>query len=397
MPRHIAVLAIPAHGHMRPLLAVTEQLVRRGHRVTFLTSEHFAPAVRATGATALPYESLLTETLAPGKYQTLTPDMLAWSAVVFFQESAQLVPLAQRLFADDVPDLVLYDMIVGPAARALEQLWDRPAVQSTPTLASNAHYSLLRRVHEHSGVPEDHPAVIELFDRAQQFATDLGISASPEYLVDWAADRSLVCVPREFQPAGETFGEETAFVGPCLPEEYTRGSWDAPRDGLPLVVISMGSLYNNQRDFFPTCVRAFDGQPWHVVITLGNGLDTRELGPLPSNVEAHAWIPQLAVLRRADVFVTAAGMGSLMDSLHTGTPPVLVPQMPESWAGSKRAVELGLGTLLDPAEITEDTLLGAVRATAADEGLRERVRRMGEVIERTSGAVGAAEALESWL
>ncbi|MFI1304120.1 macrolide family glycosyltransferase [Streptomyces sioyaensis] len=396
MPRHILVLTIPAHGHLRPLLAVTEQLVRRGHRVSFLTTEEFAPAVRATGATALPYESLLTEALGPGQYQTLTSDMLAWSAVLFLQESANLVTLARRLFADDVPDLVLYDMIVGPAGRALEQLWDRPAVQSTPSMASNAHYSQLRTVHEQSGVPDDHPAVIELFDRAQQFATDLGLTATPEYLVDWGADRSLVYVPREFQQAGETFGDETAFVGPCFSAEYTGDTWEAPRDGLPLVVLSMGTLYNNQPDFFATCVRAFDGRPWHAVIALGGGMDPRTLGPLPSNVTAHAWIPQLAALRRADVFVTAAGVGSLMESLYTGTPPVLVPQMPETEVASRRAVELGLGTLLEPAKITEDTLLDAVRETAADEALRARVRRMAEVCERAGGAVRAAEALESW-
>ncbi|MFE2228119.1 macrolide family glycosyltransferase [Streptomyces kronopolitis] len=396
MPGHIVVLSIPAQGHLRPALAVTEELVRRGHRVSFLTPESFAPAVRATGATAVPYESLLTEVLGPGQLRTLTADQLAWSAVLFLQESVNLATLARQLFADDVPDLVLYDMIVAPAGRALEQLWDRPAVQSTPSMASNAHYSQLRTVHEQSGVPHDHPAVIELGHRAQQFADDLGITATPEYLVDWGADRSLVYAPREFQSAGETFGKETVFVGPCLSAEYTRGTWEPPRDGLPLVLISMGTLYNNQPDFFATCVRAFDGRPWHAVLTLGNGTDPRELGPLPSNVEAHAWTPQLAVLRRADVFVTAAGMGSLMESLYTATPPVLIPQMPETWVASGRAVELGLGTLLDPAEVTEDTLLNAVRKTAADEALRERVRHMSEAVKRAGGAARAAETLESW-
>ncbi|GLW18653.1 glycosyl transferase [Streptomyces sp. NBRC 13847] len=396
MPGHIVVLSIPAQGHLRPALAVTEELVRRGHRVSFLTPELFAPAVRATGATAVPYESLLTEFLGPGQWQTLSADQLAWSAVLFLQESVNLVTLARQLFADDVPDLVLYDMIVAPAGRALEQLWDRPAVQSTPSMASNAHYSQLRTVHEQSGVPHDHPAVIELGHRAQRFVDDLGLTATPEYLVDWGGDRSLVYLPREFQPAGETFGKETAFVGPCLSAEYARGTWDPPRDGLPLVLISMGTLYNNQPDFFATCVRAFDGRPWHAVLTLGNGIDPRELGPLPSNVEAHAWTPQLAVLRRADVFVTAAGMGSLMESLYTATPAVLIPRMPETWVTAGRAVELGLGTLLDPAAVTEGTLLNAVRETSADEALRERVRHMSEAMERAGGAARAAEFLESW-
>ncbi|MFI1016096.1 macrolide family glycosyltransferase [Streptomyces sp. NPDC020965] len=397
MPGHILVLNIPAQGHMRPALAVTEQLVRRGHRVSFLTSAGFEPAVKATGATALRYESLLSEALNPGQYKTLTSDVLAWSAVLFLQESTRLVALAQRLFADDVPDLVLYDMIVAPAGRALEQLWDRPAVQSTPSMASNGHYSQVRAVQELSGVADEHPAVVELLSRAAEFAAELGITASPGELVDWGAEQSLVYTPREFQPFGETFGEETTFAGPCLSTEYAGQTWRVPGDGPPLVVVSMGTLYNQQPDFFSLCARAFEGQPWRAVITVGNGSDPRELGPLPPNVEAHRWIPQLAAVRRADVFVTGAGLGSLMESLYAGTPPVLVPQVPETRVLSRRAVELGLGTLLEPTEITEETLLAAVCETAADEGLRERVRRMTGVMERAGGAVRAAEALAARL
>ncbi|MDI5961306.1 macrolide family glycosyltransferase [Streptantibioticus silvisoli] len=397
MPGHILVLTIPAQGHMRPALAVTEELVRRGHRVSFLTPESFEPAVKATGATAIRYESLLTEALGPGQYKTLTSDLLAWSAVLFLQESTQLVALAQELFAGDLPDLVLYDMIVAPTGRALEQLWDRPAVQSTPSMASNANYSQVRAVQLRSGVPDEHPAVVELLSRAEKFAADLGINASPGYLVDWGADKSVVYAPREFQPFGETFGDETTFVGPCLSPEYTAQTWQAPGDGLPLVIISMGTLYNHQPDFFPLCVRAFEGQPWHAVITVGNGLDPDSLGPLPPNVEVLRWIPQLAAVREADVFVTAAGLGSLMESLYAGTPPVLVPQVPETRVLSDRAVELGLGTLLNAADITEETLLSAVRRTAADEGLRERVRHMAGVLERAGGAARAAEALEARL
>ncbi|MEU6083451.1 macrolide family glycosyltransferase [Streptomyces sp. NPDC047108] len=397
MPGHIVILNIPAQGHMHPALSVTEELVRRGNRVSFLTTESFAPAVRAAGATALTYDTLLTDVLGPGRYRTLSPDMLAWSAVLFLQESAKLVTLARQLFADDVPDLIFYDMITGPAGRALEQLWDRPAVQSTPSMASNDHYSQVLAVAEQSGVPFEHPAVVELLSRAKQLASDLGLDATPEYLVDWRADRSVVYAPREFQPAGDTFGEETTFVGSCHSTAYTKGVWEDAEDGLPLVVLSMGTLYNHQPEFFRTCVRAFEGQPWHAVITVGHGTDPGELGPLPPNVEVHQWIPQLAALRKAAVFVTGAGLGSLMDALYTGTPPVVIPQVPETRVLSNRAVELGLATLLPPAEVTAGTLLAAVERTAADEGIRERVGRMPELMQRAGGPVRAAEALEALL
>ncbi|MFJ5028228.1 macrolide family glycosyltransferase [Streptomyces sp. NPDC088560] len=397
MTGHLLVLGIPAHGHMRPQLAVTEELVRRGHRVSFLTTEAFAPAVRATGATALVHDSLLAPALGPGQLRELTPDMLAWSAVLFLQESENLVALARELFADDVPDLVFYDMIVSLAGRSLGLLWDRPAVQSTPSMASNDHYAQMAAIAEFSGVGRDHPAVVELLGREAKFAAGHGLDLAPGRLVDWRAERNLVYAPREFQPAGETFGAETTFVGACLSREYLAQTWDAPVDGLPLVVLSTGTLYNNQPAFFRTCVDAFAGQPWHAVVTVGNGSDPAELGPLPPNVSVHRWIPQLAAVRRAEVFVTAAGLGSLMESLAAGTPPVLVPLVPETRVLSRRAVELGLGTLLDTADITADTLLDAVRRTAADRELRDRLRRMSRVMEQAGGAPRAALALEALL
>ena len=35
---NVIVVALPASGHMSPLLAVGEELVRRGHNVTFITT-----------------------------------------------------------------------------------------------------------------------------------------------------------------------------------------------------------------------------------------------------------------------------------------------------------------------------------------------------------------------
>jgi UDP:flavonoid glycosyltransferase YjiC (YdhE family) len=66
------------------------------------------------------------------------------------------------------------------------------------------------------------------------------------------------------------------------------------------------------------------------VLAVG-GVDPAALGPIPPNVEVHAHVPQLAVLRRARVFVTPAGMGSTMESLYFGVPMVAVPQMAEQW------------------------------------------------------------------
>ena len=50
----ILFAAVPAHGHVTPLLAVARHFVTRGDRVRFLTGSRFAEVVEATGAQHIP-------------------------------------------------------------------------------------------------------------------------------------------------------------------------------------------------------------------------------------------------------------------------------------------------------------------------------------------------------
>jgi UDP:flavonoid glycosyltransferase YjiC (YdhE family) len=52
---HIAVVASSAPSHMHPHLAVIGELVRRGHRVSYLVGGHLAELARPTGADVIGY------------------------------------------------------------------------------------------------------------------------------------------------------------------------------------------------------------------------------------------------------------------------------------------------------------------------------------------------------
>lgn len=307
---------------------------------------------------------------------------MAWSLVMVQYESEALIRAAEEHFTDGPPDLLFHDTSLAFAGRTLGAFWNRPAVQSAPTMASNAHYSDLDTMFAMIGVPEDHPAIPELFRRAGEVAGEYGLSVPTEELLGWHRPvESVVYAPRVFQTAQETFGDETAFVGPCFLTEDLTATWDTPQDDTPLVVISMGTMSQAQTEFFRTCVRALSGQPWRAVLTVGNGFDTTTLGTVPSNIEVHPWIPQVAVLEHADVFVTSGGLGSLMGAVHTGTPMVMAPHLPEHQVTCVRAAELGLGALLDPQEATEEQILATLQHLIADEATRTQLRRVRELTE----------------
>ncbi|TDV47958.1 macrolide family glycosyltransferase [Actinophytocola oryzae] len=396
MGRHALFLAIPAHGHMRPALAVAGELVSRGWRVSVLATDEFAGMVTAAGADVVPYTTQMSQWLGPGRAGNADPDAdsLAWSRVLFFIEGAHLVEKARERFDDDPPDVVVYDMAVAHAGRALGQLWHRPTIQSTPSFGSNARYSQVDVVLASAGVGPGHPALAELRRMAGEFAARYDLADAPDDLVSWAADHAIVYLPRQFQVASAGFGDGVGFVGPCLGTEDRAGDWAPPPDGRPVVVVSMGTTVNGGVELFRQCRDAFADQPWHVVMTLG-GTDPAALGAIPTNIEVRAWIPQLAVLGHAAVFVTSGGLGSVAMALHEGVPMVVVPRIPECRVIARRVAALGLGTVVPPGEATGPRLRDAVAALLADGDTARRVAAMREHTRAAGGATAAAALVEA--
>lgn len=99
--RHVAIFANPLQGQALPALAVIEELVRRGYRVTYATSSEVAARLALSEATE-------------GR----------WDVVGFLDDSVSPISLARGYFADDLPDLVVYDGTAVEVARAAAETWD---------------------------------------------------------------------------------------------------------------------------------------------------------------------------------------------------------------------------------------------------------------------------------
>lgn len=395
MPRHFAFVNIPAHGHVNPTLAVVTELVGRGHRVTYATSAEFAPAVAAAGADVLTVETTLASA-HPGR--EVTADDVAWLPLILLRESQQLAPVLLEHFAGDLPDVLVYDVTMYPLARTLGRRWDRPTVEMFPTFAANSEYSVAKEAERIADVAAEHPATAAFRAEFSSFLASNGFAdVTPEDITRGEPDEPrLVFLTREFQYAGETFDERFGFVGPCLSERGFQGDWTPPETDLPLVYVSLGTAHNLRPDFFRACVAAFAGQPMHVLMSIGDRIPAGSLGELPPNVEVHARVPQLSVLRHASVFVSHAGMGSTMEALHFGTPLVAVPQMPEQDVVAARIAELGFGQVLGRDEVTPERLREAVSNVLADGHVRARLQEARQDVRKAGGTRTAADKLEHY-
>jgi UDP:flavonoid glycosyltransferase YjiC (YdhE family) len=86
-------------------------------------------------------------------------------------------------------------------------------------------------------------------------------------------------------------------------------------------------------------------------------------------VSAHAHVDQLAVLRRADLFVTHAGFNSVQEGLAAGVPLLLCPQIFEQALNADAVVRQGAG--LRVRTTTADSIRSAA-ATLLDDGAYRR-------------------------
>ncbi|MFI0424819.1 macrolide family glycosyltransferase [Spongiactinospora sp. 9N601] len=391
MTRHFLFMAHPDHGHVMPTLAVVTELVARGHRVTYLTGDSMAAFVAATGATVLTYDSKYRQ----ANRSHISNDPLYLFSLLVDESQAMLEEIGR--IEDDLPDVIVYDISILFGGRVLARKWGVPAVQAVPMFASNAHFSYLNAIYNEEGRSAGLPGWMDdMFVKIENLAASQDVKVPPAELWWEIQDFSLVNIPRCFQIAGSTFDERFAFVGPCLPEPAAESSWRPPADAGPVALVSLGGIHNQYPEFFRMCVRAFAGTRWHIVMTVGDGMDPDDLGILPPNMEIHRWMPHEAVLPHASVAVTHGGLGTVMMAMHAGCPMVIMPVSVIDQPTARQVRDLNLGRVVHSDEITAEWLIGAVEEVVADEAVQRSLREMRREVHAAGGTRRAADELERY-
>ncbi|MEQ4715015.1 macrolide family glycosyltransferase [Nonomuraea sp. B19D2] len=393
MGHHIAFVAMPVHGHVLPTLGVVEELARRGHRVSYLIADKYAEAVRGAGGHPIRYPSEMAASDLSAMLAKSDP-MKGFELMV--TETAAIVAAAREGLPGGPPDAVVYDQMASGPGRMLAGSWAVPAVQTIPTPVYARQFWAQNTS---GGRPRTRQAAPSAFADTRAKMTEVlrahGIDlAIEDYLRTPVEEHNLVFLPRSFHK-GEA-DPRYVFVGPCLGTRSFLGEWQPPGNGLPVILISLGTVYNAHPGFFRGCIEAFADAPLHVVISLGEGVDPATLGPLPPNVEVHRWVPHLRVLEHARVLVTHGGLGSVMEAFHWGRPIVVAPVTPLVDI-HQRVKELGLGYVLEPEEIRGDLLRAAVERLLGDEETTARAAAMRQALHDSGGGELAADQIEKVL
>lgn len=385
---HIAIVSVGTIGHVLPTLPFVTELIRRGVRVTYFTIEATESKVAFTGAKVVTFDSLLTK---PAAQKKILDDIIAELPLRFLSEADHVVEQILPIMKEDRPDIILFDAL-AIAGRLAAHALDLKAVQICTTYASNSKFSICRTWPH---VPDAHPARAAANELAKKLTAKYGVKHLDLYEIFEGSEKlNIILLQKAFHPASDAFDERYIFAGAQIAPRDNSGTWKAPEDGRPLIFSSLGTMFNNWPEFYGMLFEAVKDLPVNVAASIGTIIKPESLGPIPENVKLAPYLPQLDILEKADLFITHAGTGSVMEAIWYGVPMIGIPQMPEQVMTAQRFAELGLGAAFpDKGKITAKGLRAAIQELLENRSYREKAAVLQKDIKKAGGYELAADAI----
>ncbi len=411
---HIGLNCPELSGHLNPMTTLGRELARRGHRVTVVArpdGQGKAAAAglgfAAIGATEFPRGSIAAQAMTLG----------GMSAIQALRYTVGMMRLAAEVTLRDLPaviraegfDALLVDQ-VNPAAGTIAEIAGVPYVQVCNALALNRDTEcppavlpwryqpgLLGRLRNRFGnwflyrVTEPVRREIDGY-RARHGLPTLMRQSEPAYLAEIAQQPAFFDFPRA-KPEPRLH-----FTGPWHGPATTAAvpfPWDR-LDGRPLVYASLGTLQNRLVGMFSAIASAVEPLDAQLVISLGSA-DTDPAavaarcpgGPIVVPVA-----PQLALLEKAAVVITHAGLNTALESLAHGLPMVAIPITNDQPGVARRLEWLGVAEVVPPNRLTVSRLRTAISRVTDDPGYRERAHLRAAEIRELAGVRRAADIIE---
>ncbi|MCI7726398.1 MAG: glucosyltransferase [Clostridiales bacterium] len=386
----IVFFCIPAHGHTNPTLNVVRELTARGHRVVYYSYDDFREKLEDAGAEFISCNGFDAQMHLTREEGAKVGSDLALSARVLVDTTLALDEPVCRQMEQLKPDCIVADSM-AVWGKAVAKKLGIPYVCSTTTFAFNREsakimpHSLKETLSMITSMGKVNAQVKRLKQRGYPVKSILDLIGSDETV------HTVVYTSPLFQPCAETFPEHFAFVGPSIRPARS----EVEKTGEKLVYISMGTVNNDMLPLYQACIEAVKDTHWQVILSVGDQVDAGKLQKLSENVFVHSTVDQIAVLEKADAFLTHCGMNSASEGLYFGVPLVMLPQTSEQGGVAARVEQLGAGLRLK--KTTPEVIRGTLETVMNDPSYRDNVKKIAESFRASGGAKAAADCIEDCL
>ena len=362
----ILFINLPYYGHVVPTIGLVQELLRRGCEVTYLMPHDWKDRIAESGATFYGYQN----------HKKLS------------EQIKNAYTAAERIIEQF--DFVLYEQFFF-LGKHLAERHGKPVARVFTAPATNQ--ALMQEFITAKGPMSifRHKWIAKAFTKDIAKNIPLKTDNWLDEIVLNPPELNLVYTLREYQPYVEEFPEtQYKFLGPSV---YDRRSDPFPfkKGSNPVVYISLGTVLNGKVSFFQACLDAFRDEPVDVIISTGLGFSVGKLKNVPANVHLYPSVPQLDILKLADIFVTHGGMNSVSEALVCGTPMVVIPFTSDQPMNARCVEKLGVGTGLNHTSLNKDILKTTVFSVLGSQDIRNNLKTVQQWIECAPGNRGGAE------
>jgi rhamnosyltransferase subunit B len=408
-------------GDVNPLIALSLELKRRGHRPVLAVPEMFRPKIEPLGIGFAPvrpeqdpndtrliamiydikhgtetglrkflfpalresYEDLLAAVEADGGADLLVTGELAYAGPLVAEKTG--VPWASYVLAPfsffsgyDPPVLPPYPMlakvqeavpplglVVARFARFVTRKWPEPV------------YALRREL----GLP---PGKDPIFDakHSESLVLALYSSVMGKPQPDW---------PRSVKVTGFAFYDGTGDEG-RLPPELTAFLEAGPA---PLVFTLGSAAVMHAGDFYEQSAEAAEVLGQRAVLLIG--ADDRNLPKrkLPDTICVARYAPYSQIFHRASVIIHQAGIGTTAQALRAGRPMLVMPYSHDQPDNARRVRRLGVAEVLGRKRYKAKAAARLIWQLLSDNAYVSCATAVAAKIAAENGAVAACDALEA--
>ena len=390
----IAFFCIPAHGHTNPTLEVVRELIHQGHEVRYYSYECMREKIESTGAEYVSCDEYdFEQKLTPADGKRIAEDMSFAIEILVNSTLAMDVALLKQIKQWN-PDCIVADSIALWGKLIAKKL-NIPFVSSTTTFAFNKESAKVMQ-----GSLKDLFKVIIQIGKSQKHIKRLqengyDIKNVIEIIQNDNDTNTIVYTSPEFQPYSDTFSDKYVFVGPSI--RPTNDVFNKTRE--KLIYISMGTVNNDMISFYKNCIDALKDSDYQVVLSVGNQVDIRQLEEYVAKSESIAqfqvlpYVDQIAVLEKADAFLTHCGMNSVSEALYFKVPLVMYPQTNEQKGVAFRVNELGAGRVLYSDSIADIQM--AFKELLQRLEYKEQATVISNSFSKCGGSIAAVEKILS--
>jgi MGT family glycosyltransferase len=383
---HIAFVSYPQYPHVGPALTFAAVLARRGHYVSYATSDAFSRRVAEVGLHFVRFSIPMYS--AEGWKD---PKNGGATEILHSQIHAGLEQL-QGFYEQHRPDVIVYDKAAF-AGRIFAARLGVPSILTSPTFA---HDEMLhsRQVKD----PTFRALLVEQSHRVDGVLERFGIQAQRSWLFH-REKLNIFLFPRALQPCASELDAQCFFAGRCPGEQACYGSWTpGTAAGRPILLVSTSTHYLQGTFFFQMWMEALAGGPWHVVISPGDRIDPAALGPLPPHFEVIQHNAHVKILPHVSLFACLGGIVTTAEATYHGVPLIVTSHgFPEVEWQADHWESLGLCAHLRKADTQVKRLRTAVDRISNDALVRDSVLRMQHLVRREPGAEETANRVEEFL